>query len=530
MSLFVAYAQNDCHLTVLVKNENATAAIPNFEVRICQVAYQESGVYHLTDGFSSSGISMAELNKNNNAENAKAIVNYINENSVDYQKTNTNASGKAVFANLSRGIYVVFAKSEQSVDFSPFIVFLPHKTNGTNNHYVTSTPKTTGKDDKPGGDEGGGGGTSYKTIPVTKIWDDNNNSYEKRPETITVNLTRNGISYKKVVLSEKNSWKYTFRNLPLSGDYDVKEDTVNEYSATYSGNANTGFIIINKYNGNSEPKPPTETYADISVTKVWEDNNNEKNKRPDSVTIQLVKDGEVFKTSSLNENNSWKYTFVNLDKRSKYTIKEILPENYSVTYSGNVNDGFIVTNKYTEGSTDPGVIPEPDYPTEPENTKVKVKKIWDDNNNESGKRPDRIVVSIIANSSIIKTSHITEAENWEYVFEELPSNLSYTIMEKAVDGYSAEYSGDAANEFVIINKYTGETDPGTPIPPTDPEPPSDMQESEQTTETPEPKPPADTPIIPQTGTNTFPVYIIMLLGAVLVIVGLFDVFNARDEK
>ena len=61
----------------------------------------------------------------------------------------------------------------------------------------------------------------YKvTKEVEKVWDDNDNTKGKRPNSVTVQLTANGNTnyngqdLEKVVLNNANNWSYTFTNLP----------------------------------------------------------------------------------------------------------------------------------------------------------------------------------------------------------------------------------------------------------------------------------------------------------------------------
>ncbi len=51
-----------------------------------------------------------------------------------------------------------------------------------------------------------------------------------------------------VVLSEENRWAHTFRKLSKDGDCSVREKTVANCKADYSGDAQNGFVIINGYN------------------------------------------------------------------------------------------------------------------------------------------------------------------------------------------------------------------------------------------------------------------------------------------
>ena len=104
---FTASANSDCHLNVVVKNEEATRPVKNIEVRIAQVAYLEDSMFYLTDDFLSSGIAISELSHANNASNAKAIYNFIKENDVSIIKAHSDATGNTTYSNLNRGIYVV---------------------------------------------------------------------------------------------------------------------------------------------------------------------------------------------------------------------------------------------------------------------------------------------------------------------------------------------------------------------------------------------------------------------------------------
>ncbi len=98
---------------------------------------------------------------------------------------------------------------------------------------------------------------------------------------------------------------------------------------------------------------------DKKIEKVWGDNNNTKGKRPDSVTIELMADGEVVEDSQveLNSKNGWKYTYKDLDKYDEegleieYSIVETETnegdlEYYEEPEINETDDGIIITNRY----------------------------------------------------------------------------------------------------------------------------------------------------------------------------------------
>lgn len=111
------------------------------------------------------------------------------------------------------------------------------------------------------------------------------------------------------------------------------------------------------YNPVVKPKFEVVEDAKISynVIKIWEDEENPE-KRPQSINVSLYKDGAVFNTVVLNAENNWQHEWAGLSPNAVYSVTEEVPEGYtsSITQVGNT---FKITNT---------VIPEPPAPTEPE--------------------------------------------------------------------------------------------------------------------------------------------------------------------
>ena len=275
-------------------------------------------------------------------------------------------------------------------------------------------------------------------ISGEKIWDDGNNQDGKRPESITVNLFANGekIDSKAVKADAEGNWKYSFKNLPKYADgqlisYTVTEDAVPEYTTEISGTT-----IINKYQ-------PGKT--SISVIKAWEDGNNQDGLRPADIKVQLYADGTPEgEEITLNAGNQWSYTWSDLDEMKSgqkivYTVKEVGKiAGYDTVISGEAKTGYVITNSHT-----------------PELTKISGEKIWDDADNQDGKRPESITVNLLANGQ--KTdSKVVKADkegNWSYTFQNLPKYANgepiiYTVTEDTVTDYTTEVTGTT-----ITNKY-----------------------------------------------------------------------------
>lgn len=82
---------------------------------------------------------------------------------------------------------------------------------------------------------------------------------------------------------------------------------------------------------------------DLTVNKVWNDKGNE-NRRPESVTVWLMMDGQQYGDSiTLPYNGHWSYTWENLEAGHEWTVAEKPLEGYrsSVVRQG---DTYILTN------------------------------------------------------------------------------------------------------------------------------------------------------------------------------------------
>ena len=138
-------------------------------------------------------------------------------------------------------------------------------------------------------------------IPVTKIWNDNGNRDGNRPSSITVNLLANGTFDDSHNLTAEEGWQYTFTGKPTH-DADGKEIkyTISENPvAWYDGSVN-GYFVTNDYN------PETTT---ASVYKIWDDNDNERNLRPNNIAVTLLPTGKIYMLTAAND---WSLTVDNL--------------------------------------------------------------------------------------------------------------------------------------------------------------------------------------------------------------------------
>ena len=113
-----------------------------------------------------------------------------------------------------------------------------------------------------------------------------------------------------------------------------------------------------------DPGPGPSTTS-LTVTKVWADNGDEAEARPDSITVTLLRDGQPYSTYTLDESNSWKHTFSGLSRSYTWSVAEAdVPEGYvsEVTGSGR---NWMITNTYDVTDLDEGDVPTGELPDDP---------------------------------------------------------------------------------------------------------------------------------------------------------------------
>lgn len=94
---------------------------------------------------------------------------------------------------------------------------------------------------------------------------------------------------------------------------------------------------------------------------------------------------------------------------------------------------------------------------------IPVEKVWEDNNDQDGLRPQSVTVKLLADGNDTeKTLTLNAGNNWRGTFSELDKyengrEVTYTIEEVSVTGYEPEISGSSSTGFTITNTHTPET-------------------------------------------------------------------------
>ena len=101
--------------------------------------------------------------------------------------------------------------------------------------------------------------------------------------------------------------------------------------------------------------------ADFEVIKIWKDDCH-KDRRPKSISINLICDGEVYDTITLPHNGAWSYTWESLETNHEWTVTEKRENGYKDPEIRQEGNTFIVTNTCNK-PTNP---PKPGKPTLPQ--------------------------------------------------------------------------------------------------------------------------------------------------------------------
>ena len=238
------------------------------------------------------------------------------------------------------------------------------------------------------------------------------------------------------------------------------------------------------------PVPGVKGYlpkTTATVKKVWSDSNNQDGKRSNSVKVVLYAGNSAVANSAktLSAKNNWKASWDSLDKYKDgnviaYSVKELDAKNvavedggsfgdYKVTYTGDIANGFKVTNTHT-----------------PEIKDIEGVKKWDDkelvDNEISGySRPASIKVYLHASvdkkeikiQGVPEYQEISANNNWKFKFENLPvysagKLITYTVTESE-DGYNSNVTGyeivntpkvELVPVHIVVKKVDSNTDNG----------------------------------------------------------------------
>src|SRR5699024_6987782 len=326
----------------------------------------------------------------------------------DVEETVTLTAAKDwthIFANLSKfdenGVAIDYTVQEVAMDD------YQSEVTGTVEKGFTITNTRTGKTE----------------VSVEKVWQGS------EEESATIKLLANGEEEDAVELTTENDWAHTFTDLeafdkegqPIA--YTVEEVAIDGYNSVITGDAEEGFTITNTRTGKTE----------ISVTKTWKDDGEEKSDRPDSITVNLLANDVIVSEHEVTAENDWTLT---IDELAKYDevgeeIVYTITEHDVAGYESEV-DGFDITN------------------TRVAEKSITINKAWDEKNDKY--RPESIEVTLFrsvegGDKEPVDTYEVTAEEDWSLTIDQLPAfdgdgkAYTYEVQEKDVAEYNSVVNG-----------------------------------------------------------------------------------------
>lgn len=317
-------------------------------------------------------------------------------------------------------------------------------------------------------------------LTVQKIWAGEGNDLV-RPNTVTIELYANGSRLgEPVTISAANEWKYTFKNLYLNEGgkpivYTVQESKLGE---TAFGEDESVIVIVSDDGISEGTWTKSENNDKHEVTNTWNRSAAKSltiKKTVEGLSADVLSNLEFTITGPEDFGDNGKMTLKASkdcttanevitckvsDKvpTGKYTVKESNAEveNFTMTVTG--DDGatkkvakddeveFAITNSYEK-------IRDVHY---------KVKKIWDDNDDQDGLRPDKLTITLMRKGSgkaeEYRTVELTD-DKLEHEWTNLPRAdenavvYTYSVVEEEISDYESDGGKMVGDTFIFTNKH-----------------------------------------------------------------------------
>lgn len=250
----------------------------------------------------------------------------------------------------------------------------------------------------------------------------------------------------RFIVTDKDSFATVFEDVPKFFDegkevvYTVTQNEVDGYTTDVTNTDKYTFQITNTH----EPEKLAKT-----VTKVWDDNNNQDGLRPNTLRIALTETDGTYIEKNLSAANNWTETFEGLYKYFKegtpiqYTIDEEAVGGYEKEISE--KDNLItITNTHA-----------------PEKLDLIVNVVWNDANNQDGYRPDTTTIHMSGTDGTQDTKDFTKDSSWSsIVFKDLDrfkdgTKIKYTVTEDEIPQYTTSIVANG-NVVTVTNTHIPE--------------------------------------------------------------------------
>ena len=267
----------------------------------------------------------------------------------------------------------------------------------------------------------------------TKGWTlEKNNTYYlkelKAPAGYEINTTiyqftispANQLNYSKYIYYDGDELTVKDKKISTSADLKVKKEVSGE---GYAANEDFSFSLSPESNA---PMPEGSTNG--------------------SKTVSVKNNGEAnFGAIHYTEEGTYEYKIKESAGTTPGMSYDTAEHSVTVTVSKNKETGALeaAVNYGKKGATELTIT----NTYTPEKVQVSGSKNWNDDGNAAGTRPGSITIRLYANGSEIDHKTVTEKDGWSWNWSGLNrydtdhKEISYTISEDAVDGYTSSISG-----------------------------------------------------------------------------------------
>ena len=196
--------------------------LENTDFNIYKVGYKEGNDFIKTGEFSNYPVDLRGLDNKDIISVAETISSYAKRDKIRPLKTiKSDRNFSLLWKNTEEGLYLINGESKVTGNYiytpSPVLIYLSSDNNNKEINMELKYEKR--KID------------NEVEISAFKVWKDGNDS--KRPESVEVQLLKNGEVFDSALLNDENNWRISWENLPGDFSYDVLENNVSEgYNVT----------------------------------------------------------------------------------------------------------------------------------------------------------------------------------------------------------------------------------------------------------------------------------------------------------
>lgn len=236
-----------CSIEISCKTNEKVIA--NLNISLHKLAdISADGSYSLTQQFLKYKFDLNIKSQSGWDTLAKTVNSYVSADKIQSTANGkTDKNGNVTFSNLSVGLYFISSADDT---FSPFIVSAPTLSNGSWNYNLKLCPKIN--TDNPE--------NMSKKFKILKEWND---SPKNRPDSICVDIYKDGKLFESVKLTAEKNWLYEWSTDEEHKWVAVERDVPSGYTVTIEQNKNT-FIITNTANSQSH-NPYTGFTSDYRI-------------------------------------------------------------------------------------------------------------------------------------------------------------------------------------------------------------------------------------------------------------------------